>query len=120
MYRALQKPCIKYNGKDNHDNINGYTTTATATISNNSKEKGESKEGLLKISCTACKVLKVSEMSAFSTGNQKHNLDKGSDPLSIWNFCARSSEPHFRPEGWWIVGVTNFRLCISQVRLYQN
>lgn len=98
MYRALQKPCIIYNGKDNHDNINGYTATATATISNNSKEKGESKEGQLKISCTACKVLKVSEMSAFST-NQKHNLDKGSDQLSIWNFCARSSEPHFRLEG---------------------
>ena len=83
-------------GKDNHDNINGYT--ATTTISNNSKEKGESKEGLLKISCTACKMLKVSEMSAFST-NQKHNLDRGSDPLSLWNFCARSSEPHFRLEG---------------------
>lgn len=98
MYRALQKPYIKYNGKDHHDNINGYTATATATISNNSKEKGESKEGLLKISCTACKVLKVSEMSAFST-NQKNNLDKDSDPLSIWNFCARSSEPHFRLEG---------------------
>ena len=59
-------------------------------------------------------------MSAFST-NQKHNLDKGGDPLSIWNFCARSSEPHFRPEGGGvIVGVTNFRLCISQVRLYKN
>ena len=43
-------------------------------------------------------MLKVSEMSAFST-NQKHNLDKGSDPLSIWNFCDRSSEPYFRREG---------------------
>ena len=43
-------------------------------------------------------MLKVSEMSAFST-KQKHNLDKGSDPLSVWNFCDRSSEPHFRPEG---------------------
>ena len=45
LNKVLDPPLANiYNDNDNHDKSNGYT--ATATISNNNKEKGESKEGL--------------------------------------------------------------------------